>query len=156
MRIHLSFFFFSFFLGSLHNWKQQRRLMFLWPSSTQSSMHIYGIREQLCSTLSRGGGSVRIWFIWGGEVGVGVEVQISEGGVRWKPNILGFCNRKLQLTEGTGEEGQIKKYTSSFLLQPHQWIEHSAGGDVCQGLLIRLVPPVLFLNPSADFIPGML
>lgn len=62
-----------------------------------------------------------------------------------------------QLADGHMKGGQRKKYTS-LLLRFHQLREHSAGGggDVCQGLLIQFVPPVLFLNPSADFIPGML
>jgi hypothetical protein len=53
------------------------------------------------------------------------------------------------------EDGPSEKYTS-LLLRFHQLREHSAGGDVCQGLLIQFVPPILFLNPGTDFIPGML
>lgn len=54
------------------------------------------------------------------------------------------------------EQREEKKYIHLFLLQFRQLGEHSAGGDVCQGLLIQFVPPILFLNLSADFIPGML
>ena len=55
-----------------------------------------------------------------------------------------------------GEQEQIKKYIFPFItISP---IERMLcwGGGVCQGLLIQFVLPILFLNPSADFIPGML
>lgn len=87
--------------------------MFPWPSSAQSTMHIYGIGEQLRSRLSWEGGSERMWFIlgwgWGGSAGI-------EGRVTWNPTTLGFYTREIQLAEGIGEQGQIKKiYIFSFI-----------------------------------------
>lgn len=93
----------------------------------------------------------------GGGSGGGCTYQ-REGGDEIQ-GYWGLYKREIQLAGGMGGggEGRLKKiYTFSLLLRYHQLREHSAGGDVCQRLLIQFVLPVLFLNPSADFIPGML
>lgn len=99
MWMHLRFFFlFFFFLGSLHKWKQQSPLTFLWPSPVQSTMHIYGIRGWLGSRLF--GREPLKW--WVGEV-------LLEGRVSWNPSIPDFYNRETQLAEWIAKQGQIKK-----------------------------------------------
>lgn len=147
------------FLGSLYNCTQQSLPCSSDALGAESSMHIYGIRGQLCLALSREGGSVCADVVY--LQGVGVAVQISEGGVDEIQAYWGFYNRESQQAEGMagaggkGGRGQIKKIYISFIALP--LIERTfCWGDVCQRLLIQFVPPVLFLNPSADFIPGML
>lgn len=65
-----------------------------------------------------------------------------------------------QLAGGTCREEKSKGrkdiYTSLFIAISPIGRTFCWGGDVCQGLLIQFVPPILFLNLSADFIPGML
>lgn len=154
MWIHLRVFFLSFL--AVFTTENSRDFSCFCDLPQCSPLCTYTVSENSSAQRFRGRRVCADVVYFGGWVEMGVGVQISEGGMRWNPSILGFYNRKLQLAEGTGEWGQIKKYMSSFLLKYHQLREHSAGGDVCQGLLIQCVPPVLFLNPSADFIPGML
>lgn len=111
------------------------------------------------SFVSWGPGSVcddvGVWGKWSGNGNREVDTR---GLVRQTAVCWAFRTEK-QLARGTrGEEKSKgkKKNIHLFLLQFRQLGEHSAGGDVCQGLLIQFVPPILFLNLSADFIPGML
>lgn len=67
-----------------------------------------------------------------------------------------FTIEKANRLKGSGGEGRLKKYTSSLFIALPPIERTFCWGDVCQRLLIQFVPPVLFLNVSADFIPGML
>lgn len=139
--MHLRFFFFL-------SWQSlPSTLMFLQPSSVPSTSHIYGIREQPCSHSLRkedicGCGS----FSGGG----GRSINLRGRG-QMKSMHTGILQQKL----GEGSKDRLKNIHLLFPAIPPIGITF-CWGDVCQGLLIQFVPPVLFLSPTADFIPGML
>lgn len=145
----LKIFFPFYFLGSPHNSELRNRLLFLWPSLSQLSTALFPGDQGLPVTM---------WVFGGKWSGSGNREVDTRGLVRQTAVCWVFRTEK-QLAGGTwGEEKSKgrKKNIHLFLLQFRQLGEHSAGGDVCQGLLIQFVPPILFLNLSADFIPGML
>lgn len=92
-------------------------------------------------------------FLWGSGSGDGSADMRGSGEMCSKPT--GVLEQR-NTTDGRDPRGRAdyKIYISFIVLSP---IERTfCWGDVCQGLLIQFVPPVLFLNQSEDLIPGML
>lgn len=145
-----------FFLGSLYNWKQQpSRVSVTFPSTVQYA-HIRYLRAALlCAFWGRRVCADVVYFGGRWEWKWSADIR---WGVSWNPSILGFYNREIQLAEGLGSKSRLKKmYIFSFIKIPPIERTFCWGGISAKDFQFSLFfLPILFLNPSADFIPGML